>query len=229
MGRPLTGAMASSEEDRASPNRALNGEERTTLAPNVNIEPFDELAHRYRGMCMRRASLIMRNQSDAEDVVQSALQKAFQYRNQFQGNGTFAGWLSRIVENECLMRIRKARNVPVVYLDNSPESKVRLELVDSTINPEDELGREEVGRVLQKEISRMPPLFRNVVLLHDSEQLPMQAVAEQLGLSVAAAKSRLERARKELRLRMRKHCGRKGPGTLLNKAVYNSTAYARAS
>jgi RNA polymerase sigma-70 factor (ECF subfamily) len=81
--------------------------------------------------------------------------------------------------------------------------------------------------VLGREMSRMPPLFRNIMLLHDREQLRMPDVAQRLGVSVPAAKSRLRRARKELRSRIERHCGRKGPGTLLEKAVQGRTAYAR--
>jgi RNA polymerase sigma-70 factor (ECF subfamily) len=170
----------------------------------------------------------MRNRSDAEDAVQSAFRKAFQHREQFQGTGTFAAWLSRIVENECLMRIREERSARLVSLDNPSQSNIRLELIGPTMNPEDQLGWEEVVTVLRKEMLRMPPLFRNIMLLHDREQLPMPDVAQRLGVSVPAAKSRLLRARRELRSRIGKHCGRKGPGTLLEKAIYSRTAYARA-
>ena len=171
----------------------------------------------------------MHNLSAAEDAVQSACRRAFQCLEQFQGKGTFAGWLARIVENQCLMKLREERNAHFVYLDDSKDSDVRFELVGQTTNPEDELGGKEVRRLLQMEMSRMPPLFRNIMQLHDSEQLPIRDVAERLGLSVPAAKSRLLRARRELRSRIRKHCGRKGPGTLLEKATYSRTAYARAS
>jgi RNA polymerase sigma-70 factor (ECF subfamily) len=177
---------------------------------------------------MKRALLMLRIRSDAEDAVQSAFRKAFQHRDQFQGNGTFAAWLRRIVENECLMRMREERRARLVSLDEPAESNIRLELVGPTMNPEDELGCQEVLKILRKEMLRMPPLFRNIVLLHDSEQLPMPDVAARLGVSVPAAKSRLQRARRELRSRIRRHFGRKGPGTLLEKAVYSQTAYVRA-
>ena len=208
-----------------SPNR----DERPPLARNPDGAAFDELIQRHRDTCLRRALLIMRNRSDAEDAVQSAFRKAFQHREQFQGNGTFAAWLSRIVENECLMRIREERRARLVSLDNPTQSNIRLELVGPTMNPEDQLGWEEVVTVLRNEMLRMPPLFRNIMLLHDREQLPMPDVAQRLGVSVPAAKSRLLRARRELRSRIGKHCGRKGPGTLLENAIYIRTAYARAS
>src|SRR6266849_10339315 len=69
-----------------SPNR----DERPALARNPDGAAFDELIQRQRDTCLRRALLIMRNRSDAEDAVQNAFRKAFQHREQFQGTGTFA-------------------------------------------------------------------------------------------------------------------------------------------
>jgi len=172
---------------------------------------------------------MMRNRSDAEDEVQNTFWKAFQRIEQFRGEGTFAAWLSRIVENQCLMRIRVERQLRFVYLDESTESNVRVELVGQTPSPEDELGDQQVEDLLRKEISRIPPLLRNVMFLRDVQQLPMPVVASRLGLSVPAAKSRLMRARAELRSRLRKHCGQRGQGTLMLKARYNAAAYASAS
>lgn len=206
-----------------------NLDEPKALASSAGDVSFEELTERHRAMCMKRAFLILRNMDDAEDAVQSAFRKAFQHRQQFQGNGAFAAWLGRIVENESLMRIRQQRNARLVSLDSLTESNVRVELVGTSTNPEDELGWKEVVTLLRKEMVRMPPLYRNVILLHDRERLPMPDVAERLGLTVPAAKSRLLRARRELRSRFGKHCGRKGPGTLLERAVYRRTAYASAS
>jgi RNA polymerase sigma-70 factor (ECF subfamily) len=207
-----------------SPDR----DEPPELAPSPDGVLFEELTECHRDMCMKRAMVILRNMDDAEDAVQSAFRKAFQHWDQFRGNGALAAWLGRIVENECLMRLRKQKNAHLVSLDSLTESTVRIELVGTATNPEDELGWKEVVTLLRKEMRRMPPLYRNVILLHDREHLPMPDVAERLGLTVPAAKSRLLRARRELRSRFGKHCGRKGPGTLLEKAVYNRTAYARA-
>jgi RNA polymerase sigma-70 factor (ECF subfamily) len=215
-------------EPESAPLFPLSPNRDQTLARNTDVATFDELLKRHRDMCMKRALLMLRIRSDAEDAVQSACRKAFQHRDQFQGNGTFAAWLRRIVENECLMLMREERRARLVSLDEPAESNIRLELVGPTMNPEDELGCQEVLKILRKEMLRMPPLFRNIVLLHDSEQLPMPDVAARLGVSVPAAKSRLQRARRELRSRIRRHCGRKGPGTLLEKAVYSQTAYVRA-
>jgi RNA polymerase sigma-70 factor (ECF subfamily) len=204
-------------------------EELTAVSRDGDLEAFGQLIERHRGMCMRRALLILHDRGDAEDAVQVACGKAFQYLEQYHGNGTFAGWLVRIVENECLMRIRGEKQARFVYLDNRTESNIRLELVSQTSNPEDKLGREEVLELLYNEMLRMPPLYRNIMLLHDSEELPMPEVAGRLGLTIPAAKSRLQRARRELRLRLVKHCGPKGLATLLEESSSKQTAYARAA
>jgi len=162
-----------------------------------------------------RAMLIVRNRGDAEDEVQNACWKAFQYRQQFRGEGSFAAWLTRIVENQCLMRIRQQRNAHFLHLDQSTDANVRIELVGQTKDPEDQMAWAEVVAIVRKEVSRIPPKLRQVMLLRDIEELPMPDVAGRLGISVPAAKSRLMRARVELRTRITKHCGRKGQGTLI--------------
>jgi RNA polymerase sigma-70 factor (ECF subfamily) len=190
---------------------------------------FGELIQRHRSACLKRARLMIRDRSDAEDECQNAFWKAFQRLEQYRGEGTFGAWLSRIVENQCLMRIRDERNVRFVYLDEPTESNVRLEVVGQSPDPEGQLGLSEVGVLLRREISRIPPLLRNVMLLRDVHQLSMFDVAGKLGLSVPAAKSRLRRARMEMRSRISTHCGRKGVGTLTQTARYNQAAYTRAS
>jgi RNA polymerase sigma-70 factor (ECF subfamily) len=95
------------------------------------------------------------------------------------------------------------------------------------LGPEDKLGDEELENILQKEISRIPPLLRNVMFLSDVERLPMPDVAARLGVSVPAAKSRLGRARAELRARLKKYCGRRGFSTLTHKTKYGCLAYTR--
>jgi RNA polymerase sigma-70 factor, ECF subfamily len=190
---------------------------------------FGELINRHYGSCLKRASSIIRNPTDAEDEVQNACWKAFERLAQFRGEGTFSAWLSRIVENQCLMRIREDRQARFLYLDQSNESNVRVELVAQVPGPEDELGDQQIEKLLWREISRIPPLLRNVMVLSDVERLPMPDVAARLGLSIPAAKSRLGRARVELRTRLSKYCGRKGLSTLTHKPRYSRLAYARST
>ena len=223
---PEAGPIASSLPKTDGP---VTEEDLVKRARAADVQAFGDLLDRHRAACLKRAMLIIRNRSDAEDEVQNAFWKAFQRLDQFRGEGTFGAWLNRIVENQCLMRIREERNLRFVYLDESTESNTRVELVGQSADPEDQVGLDEVVELLRKEISRIPPLLRNVMLLRDLDQLSMSVVALKLGLSVPAAKSRLLRARTELRSRVMKHCGKKGAGTLMQAARYSQAAYTRAS
>lgn len=179
---------------------------------------FTELMARHRNSAMKIALSILRDRQEAEDEVQNAFWKAYEHIGYFHGDSKFSTWLTRIVVNQCLMRLRQLRRARVLYLEEalgSGDESITLELKDVRQSPEQELGREQVSRVLEEEIRRTPPLLRKVFLLRDVEQRPMPEVAEALGISVAAAKSRLLRARAELRLRLKKHCGSVGAATLI--------------
>jgi RNA polymerase sigma-70 factor (ECF subfamily) len=183
-------------------------------------EAFSELVARYKPACMKLALSMLRVREDAEDEVQTAIWKAYRHIDQFQRESRFFTWLTRIVANQCLMRIRSQKRARFLYIDEGLEREEisTYELRSTDISPEQDLARTEIAAVLDHEIRRIPPLLRSVFLLRDVHELPMQAVAEQLGISVAAAKSRLLRARTELRERLQKHCGRLGAGTLMAEA-----------
>ncbi|MDX2154266.1 MAG: sigma-70 family RNA polymerase sigma factor [Bryobacteraceae bacterium] len=196
---------------------SLADDELVTLAQQGDDRAFAELIQRHYNSCSKLALSILRDKSDAEDEVQNACWKAFEHIGQFQKDAKFSTWLTRIVVNQCLMRLRQTRRAKFFYIDDAMigDEVGTLELPDRTDSPEETLGRREVAEVLHQEIRRIPPLLRSVFLLRDVEQLPMPDVAERLGISVAAAKSRLLRARTELRSRMTKHSGRLGAATLL--------------
>jgi RNA polymerase sigma-70 factor (ECF subfamily) len=179
-------------------------------------DAFSELTRRNYSLSLKLAISILHDREEAEDEVQNAYWKAFQHIDQFHIDAKFSTWMTRIVVNQCLMRLRKVRRAKFLYIDDVQvgEERRTLELQDTDRSPESLLGSKELATVLKREIRRIPPLLRTVFMLRDVEQLSMPDVAEQLGISVAAAKSRLLRARAELRARLQKHCGRMGAATL---------------
>lgn len=178
---------------------------------------FEELMRRYHTPAMKVAVSIVRDKQDAEDEVQNAFWKAYEHIGQFHRDAKFSTWLTRIVVNQCLMSLRRGRRAKFAFLDDRQSDEIpgMVELRDERQTPEETLGQAEVAAVLAHEIRRTPPFLRRVFLLRDVQQLPMPEVAEVLGISVAAAKSRLLRARAELRNRMRRHSGGAGPATLM--------------
>lgn len=187
----------------------LQDDELVRAAQAGDDSAFAELMRRHYDTSLKLALSILRDHADAEDEAQNAWWKAFEHLGQFNGEAKFTTWMTRIVVNQCLMRLRRTRRAKFFSIDDMVvgEETMTLDLPSPEPSQEKELGRREVGAVLEKEIRRIPPLLRNVFILRDVEELPMADVAARLGITVAAAKSRLLRARQELRSRMEKHCG----------------------
>lgn len=195
----------------------LSDHELVSMTQAGNLEAYAELIRRHQGACFKVALTILRDVSDAEDEVQNALWKGFEHIDQFQQQAMFTTWLTRIVVNQCLMRLRQMRRARFLYIDEVSERKevAAIELQDKGSSPEQQVSREELTTLLNREVHRIPPLLRSVLLLRDVERLPMLDVANKLGISVAAAKSRLLRARSELRERMAAHMEGVRHGTVM--------------
>jgi RNA polymerase sigma-70 factor (ECF subfamily) len=180
-------------------------------------EAFTELVNRHYQSSLKLARSILRDFEDAEDEVQNAFTKVYLHLSRFEGNSRFSTWLSRIVVNQCLMRLRKARRARFAYLDDpgSEDGNVRMELADPAEGPEQAMGRGEVEAILRREVNCIPPLLREPLLLRETMRLSLTDVAQRLGITEAAAKSRLLRARRELKIRLARHQGSRGPATLL--------------
>jgi RNA polymerase sigma-70 factor (ECF subfamily) len=176
---------------------------------------FEQLIRQYDRQIFRIARHITQNKEDAEDIVQDTFLKAYQKLEQFQGNSKFYTWLVRIAVNESLMRLRKRRNSKTVSMDEDVQTEdgsVPRDFADWTPNPEQQYGQGELGDILRKTIQGLPPGFRSVFTLRDVENLSTEETAEALGLSVPAVKSRLLRARLQLRERLSRYMKVKGEG-----------------
>ncbi|MBV8205957.1 MAG: sigma-70 family RNA polymerase sigma factor [Acidobacteria bacterium] len=172
-----------------------------------NIEAFEQLIRRYDRNVFRIAQHITQNREDAEDVVQDAFLKAFQNLAGFQEQSKFYTWLVRIAVNEALMKLRRRRTGKLVSLDEDVQTEddsVPREVADWSPNPEQLYNRAELKEILDKTIQGLPPGFRSVFVLRDVEGLSTEETAEALDLSIPAVKSRLLRARLQLRNRLTK-------------------------
>ena len=192
---------------------------------------FAQLIQRHYRFCVAKAYTYLRSHEDAEDESQNAFAKAWQCLHQFQGDGSFGGWLNRIVSNECLMRIRERNGARTISVDEVFESEgsFRLEVIDQRALPEDSAGDEEAARMLQVEIGRLPTRLRETLILRDLRQCSMQEIAARVGISVPAAKSRLLRARRELRARLTNQFGDQGCYALARRSSRPRAAFVRAT
>lgn len=178
-----------------------------------DLEAFSELVNRYDRNVFRIAQHITHNEEDAQDVVQDAFLKAYQNLGQFQGNSKFYTWIVRIAVNQALMKLRRRRTDKSVSLDESidtGEDTVTREIAAWDEDPEQRFSREELGEILDSAIQTLAPTYRSVFLLRDVDDLSTEETAEALGLSVPAVKSRLLRARLQLREKLTRYFKRKG-------------------
>ncbi|MGH9413168.1 MAG: sigma-70 family RNA polymerase sigma factor [Terriglobales bacterium] len=166
---------------------------------------FDALVLRYERRLFRTALGICGNSADAEDVVQETFLRAFEHLDQFRGDAKFQTWLTQIVLNTARMKLRKNHGHLWESLDEpqmTSEGAMPREVAEWRENPEQKLGREEAAALLAQALHRLPAGYREVVVLRDIELLSTQETADLLGLSVANVKTRLLRARLQLRDRL---------------------------
>jgi RNA polymerase sigma-70 factor (ECF subfamily) len=197
-------------ENEPHPDLAL-----VASARDGDVQAFEKLVSKYDRQIFRIAQHITQNREDAQDVVQDAFLKAYEKLDQFQGNSKFYTWLVRIAVNESLMRLRKRRTGKMVSIDDdieTEEGSVPRDLADWSPNPEQNYSQAELAEILRKTIQGLPQGFRVVFVLRDVEGLSTEETAETLGLSIPAVKSRLLRARLQLRERLSRYFRMKKAG-----------------
>ena len=177
-----------------------------------DVAAFGELVTRYERKIFRLAKNITGSDEDAEDVLQEAFLKAFEHLDNFKGDSKFYTWIVRIAVNESLMKLRKRRSDRTVSLDetlDTGEDTVMREIAVWEGNPEDRFSQEEIGAILESAVQSLHPIYLAVFVLRDIDEFSTEETAETLGISIPAVKSRLLRARLQLRERLTRHFKRK--------------------
>ncbi len=178
-----------------------------------SADAFSELIRHYDRRVFRMAKQITQNDDDAEDVLQETFLKAYTHLDDFQGNSKFYTWVVRIAVNEALMKLRKRRSDRTVPLDDpidTGEDEVVREIAVWDQNPEDTYSREELATILDEAVQSLKPAYRTVFILRDIEEMSIEETAEALDLSISAVKSRLLRARLQLREKLTRLFKNKG-------------------
>jgi len=168
---------------------------------------FDELVRRYRDRVYRLATKILRHDDDAAEALQDAFFSAYRGLGNFKSESTFSTWLYRIATNASLMKLRRRRDGHVSYEQSqgSEPDAEPLAIPDWSAQPLDELLDSEAREVLGHEVDLLPANEKEVFVLRDIMEQSNADVAKELGLTVAAVKSRLHRARLHLRDRMNRY------------------------
>ena len=167
------------------------------LSLEGDSQAFSELVRPYRPMFYKKALSIVRNESDAEDVTQTALLKAFKKLSQFRLDSQFRTWVTSIVINEALMCLRASRRAKEESLnrEEGEDGSPTIEIADSRENPSHVLERKQLRAAILKAVSLLPSLLRGVFILRDLRLLSISDTARTLGITETCVKTRLRRAR----------------------------------
>jgi RNA polymerase sigma-70 factor, ECF subfamily len=163
-----------------------------------DTEQYHDLIRPYEHSVYRMALSFMKNESDAEDVAQESFLNAFRNLADFRGQAKFSTWLISITLNEARGRLRRKGLVRMDSIDQTPEEGGHVSpalLRDWREVPSEALERKEIREMLQEAIGGLAPIYREVVLLRDVEELSVEETANALTISVASVKTRLHRAR----------------------------------
>jgi RNA polymerase sigma-70 factor (ECF subfamily) len=158
---------------------------------------FEIIMRRYNQRLYRVAHSILRDDAEAQDVMQDAYVRAYQHLDQFAGRAKFSTWLTRIAVHEALARAHRRSRVQ--GLDAEPYGGAMDPLVSKTPDPEQQASDRELVALLQSAVLALPANYRSVLVLRDIEEMSTSDTAEALELTEENVKVRLHRARALLR------------------------------
>jgi RNA polymerase sigma-70 factor, ECF subfamily len=171
-------------------------------AINNNTEALGELCTRYRERLYNTARRVMGNSDEVEDALQDGLLSAFRNLSGFKGRSQFSTWLTSIIINAALMRLRRTR---LEEMTSSIHQKLRPEeeplanrIPDPRPNPEEMYTRQERLQILEQRLQSLPAAYRQAVRFCHVQGMSYKEAAEALGLPIGTLKSQLHRARLQL-------------------------------
>jgi RNA polymerase sigma-70 factor (ECF subfamily) len=200
--RPFKGVENGDGASMSHSLKQMTDEWLVLAAKDGNTNAFAELRDRHSSKILRTTYRITRNWEDAEDALQDSFLKAFLHLNRFECRSSFSSWVTRIAINMSLMILRKKRGkkeLSIDVRDNDCESYDGWEPLDLREDPERRYARHERAELLRGAIRRLRPALRTAVELQQAQDYSMRELADSLGISLAAAKSRLLRARLSMR------------------------------
>jgi RNA polymerase sigma-70 factor, ECF subfamily len=172
------------------------------VARSGDSSAFVELSKRHSRRVLNKIYRITNNWQDAEDVLQESLMRAFVHLDTFESRASFSTWLTRIAINTALMLLRKKKGFLKSTIEGSLDDidqSEKWELRDHRDNPEQHYARQQRARMLSGAMLRLRPESRRVLELQQAGELSTKEIAQSLGISEPAVKSRLLRARIALR------------------------------
>jgi len=179
---------------------AADDAELVKAAQKGETNAFEELVARHRDKIYARAFSMMRNEEEAIDLSQEAWVKGWQRLAQFQGDSSFATWMTRIVINLCLDELRKQKRHRSESIEELDEESggVERQMPAVIVNPTERLERSELRQRINRALDQLSHEHRTVLVLHEFEEMEYKEIARTMGCSMGTVMSRLFYARRKL-------------------------------
>lgn len=177
-------------------------------AQSGDVAAFESLIENYQKRIFSIAYRMIEHQEDAADLTQEVILKIFKNLDKFKGDSKFSTWVYRIATNTCLDEIKKSRRRTTYSLDKeieTDEGSMAAELPDTGPGPEEEAERKDIKKAVYAAIGQLGQEHKQVILLRDLQGLSYEEIAEILHCSVGTVKSRISRARGNLKKMLEKN------------------------
>jgi len=169
---------------------------------NGNVDAFEELIKDYKKTAYNIALRVLRNVEDAEDASQEALIKVYKSIQNFNMQSSFKSWMYRIVVNTCIDFKRK-KNINAVSIDENVDlggnKEFQREIADNSYNPESLIEKNFNSKLINDAVNRLEDDFKTIIILRDIQGFSYSEISEILSCNLGTVKSRLNRARKNLK------------------------------
>jgi RNA polymerase sigma-70 factor (ECF subfamily) len=178
---------ASSEEDRATVERALEGDQRA----------YETLVGKYQTPLRRHVAKMVRDDAQVDDLVQEAFVKAFKSIERYNPDYAFSTWLYRIATNHSIDYIRK-KKLPTFSIDKPVQTRdgqLQVELPDTTYRPDRDVVTGQRNAILSAAIDDLPEKYNKVIVMRHQQELSYDEIAEKLDLPLGTVKAHIFRAR----------------------------------
>ena len=188
-----------STAEAATSQEPLSDEEVVARVLAGETGMFEMVMRRHNQRLYRVARAILRNDGEAEDVMQDAYVRAYEHLNQFAGRAKFSTWLTRIAVHEALARQRRGNRYQELEPMSEREGDPMDRFASLTPNPEQQASNSEIRRLLEEAVDNLPDSYRTVFMLRDIEEMSTTDAADVLEITEENVKVRLHRARALLR------------------------------
>ncbi len=165
---------------------------------------FQAIMRRYNQRLFRLMKAYVRDDNEAEDILQDGYVRAYEHLNQFSGRSKFSTWLTRIMINEALGRLRRRKRL--ISMEDSVMGSEE-EIDGKAANPEEQVQRRQLRRILEEAVGSLPRHYRVVFMMREVEGMSTEETAGCLSIGEEAVKTRLFRARAMLRKRITEQAG----------------------